>query len=120
MEAPEVATNAVAPFFFTGLLTSNPSCGTISELRQQQNYYTKTAEDALIPKKQDLPYSLVKDPVTGREKKLYMYEAIIGKAPEGMVIDFIDGDTTNHQRHNLRFVSKRMIKIQQWRGPSRG
>lgn len=39
--------------------------------------------------------------------KLTLHQFILGKAPNGQVIDHIDGNTLNNTRENLRFASKK-------------
>lgn len=41
-----------------------------------------------------------------RRGSLYLHRAILGAACGGLVVDHIDGDTTNNCRHNLRAVTR--------------
>lgn len=46
----------------------------------------------------------IKDPLTGKWRQRLMHREIM-KAPRGMLVDHIDGDSLNNQKSNLRLVT---------------
>lgn len=54
--------------------------------------------------------------INGKRHKIKMHHAIIGKPPKGFEIDHKNGQGTDNQRHNLRFVTRRQNQQNQRNG----
>lgn len=54
--------------------------------------------------------------VNGKQHAIFMHHIILGQPPKGLEIDHKNGQGTDNQRHNLRFVTRRQNQQNQRNG----